>query len=303
MSLYAWGVIIAFLEPTLYGFSNLIDNYYSNHSFKYVRSIIIYGDAVFVLFLPLIFLIGFPSALPLTLVPLVAAIAAIELLYRIPFYHALRSADTSVVVSLFSLGRLFVPALAFFAVNERLALWQYAGLGIIVVSSLLLSKKPGQFRLNHSFFLMLIVTTLIAIQTVLYKMLFEQVDWATGYFWSAIVAIGFSMLLLLLPGTLRRVREDASIARQRIGVFFGQGAIDSVAEIAWTSAIAVIPVSVVEGVSSTQPLLVLFYAFLLRKTRFGKTFNEELSQPSLKRKGTFYLLILVGTIFVIWPAG
>jgi drug/metabolite transporter (DMT)-like permease len=96
-------------------------------------------------------------------------IAIIEIGYLFPYYWSLREIDTSVVASLFSLGKVFIPLFAFFVLSERLALIQYFGFFLIIGSSAALSFDRTKLKLNRSFFFMAIVSLVLMGEAILYK--------------------------------------------------------------------------------------------------------------------------------------
>lgn len=300
-SLYILGILVAFADPALYSLSNIIDNYYVNHSFRHIVSVVIFGTAISVLFLPVIWLIDAPGMLPIELIPVTIVLAAIAFLYQFPYFQAMQNSDTSIIAALFSLGRIFVPVLAFFFVGEQLHLWQYGGFTIVTIASIILAKTPGKhFRLNRSFFLMFIVVFLLAVESVLYKYIFQEVSWGTGVLWVWLFEIIFVLLAFLHPKTLQYLREDFPAIRKKWNVFLGQGVIDLTAGFGYTYAIYLIPVSIVKGIGSTQSLFVLLFSWILSRTRAGKILKEDLEKTALRKKIILYGIIILGTAIIIW---
>jgi drug/metabolite transporter (DMT)-like permease len=71
-------------------------------------------------FLPLLWIEGSPGFLPARLIPYVILMGAMEFGYYWLYYEALKHEDTSIVSSLFSIGKVFIPLGAFFILSERL---------------------------------------------------------------------------------------------------------------------------------------------------------------------------------------
>src|SRR3989344_4715022 len=168
-------IFVALLEPVLFAFSNVIDSHLSNRLFKspWVLTVLVASSNA--LFLPIVWLLDRPELIGVSLLPYVILVAFIELFYAYPYYKALQHDDTSVAVSLFSLGRIFVPILAFFLVGESLQPVQYLGFAIITFASAALTFNPtSNLRLNKSFFYMLLASTLLAVEVVVYKYIFNQ---------------------------------------------------------------------------------------------------------------------------------
>lgn len=204
-------ILIAFISPILHGFANILDNYLANKLFKKLSTLIFYSSILNVVFLPFVFLIQIPDLPPAHLLPFFLLIGLIEVFYLFPYYKALQSEDTSVITALFSLGRIFVPILAFIFVREVLHFTQYLGFLIIVISSAAVTFK-GQikFRLNKSFLYMLLCSLLLSIEAVIYKYLFENVSWSTGFVWPVVISFVIGMCFLFVT----KLREDIVINRK-----------------------------------------------------------------------------------------
>ncbi|OGY86397.1 MAG: hypothetical protein A2233_00575 [Candidatus Kerfeldbacteria bacterium RIFOXYA2_FULL_38_24] len=301
ITLYIIGVVIAFGDPLFYSICNIIDAYYVNHSFRHFTSIIIYNSIISLLFLPVVFILDFPQFPPVSLLPIIFIVGAIECFYQFPYFYALKNADTSLVASLFSIGRIFVPVLAFFIVGEQLVWWQYLGFFLITIATFFESKKPGSFQVNKAFLFMLGTSLFFAIQTVLYKYIFESVSWGTGFVSVWIVAFMCAMSMLIYPKTISRLKKDFPVLKKNWKIFVVEELFDSMGGWCYTFATSLIPVSVVKGVSSTQSIVVLLLSIGLSKTkRFTSLIDEDAHKKIIKRKLFFYVLILTGAIIIIW---
>lgn len=296
---YLLGVVIAFFEPVLHGWCNILDNYFSNKVFPNLSVLLFFGTVLNLVFLPLVFLVDLPQMLPLPLLGLVLLIAVIDVLYLFPYYWALRHADTSIVASLFSLGKIFVPVLAFFVIGEQLAPLQYVGFALIIFSAIFLTLNLRKLRFNGAFFLMLGVSLILAVQTILYKYTFEA-----GASWSSVVT-SLTLLQILLSGVLmlsinniKAIAEDFKKIRSHMKIFGLQQVLEWGGSTSGSYAISVLPVTVSQAVVGTQPLFVLIFALLFRH-RFTDYFSELVHKHELIRKGTFFLLMIVGTVLVV----
>src|SRR5262249_28511974 len=149
------------------------------------------------LFLPLSMLVEMPHGLMRNSLHLLLLVAGINVFYQFPYYWSLQTSDTSVVSSLFSLGQLFTPLLAFVALKEKLSLGQYVGFFLIVLSSMLLTFDFRRFRFQRTFFYMLSVSLLLIIQAILFKRLYAGgMSWGTSVFWSTVMEAGIASLVL-----------------------------------------------------------------------------------------------------------
>lgn len=299
MPIFIIGIILAFVDPMLHGISTMIDTVSANHSFRSLRCAMVYGTVTSLPFLPLLFFFGTPSlSLSFFVWFLIFSLGLINFLYVFPFYRSLQLTDTSVVNALFSLASILVPVFAFFLVEEKLTANQYIGFILMLASSFFLCTKPKQIRPNQAFFLMLLVSSLLSLESVLYKLLLESVDWVTGFFWVNIVSILLNLSLLIFRQTRQDLRLDWSKNKRWFPIMSIQGFIEYTAECASTFAISVIPISIVKGISETQSFFVLLYGFIFQSTRYRGWVKKEDGQ-SIGRKIFLFLLLLIGTMLII----
>src|SRR5207249_4565371 len=97
-----------------------------------------------------------------------------------------------------SLGRVFTPLLALAFVGEKLTVIQYVGFFTIIGSTVLLMFDTKRLRFDQSLWLMLIVSSGLSLQTVLFKFAFEHGgQWGSVMTWSMISELAIAGGLLL----------------------------------------------------------------------------------------------------------
>lgn len=296
---YIQGILTAFVEPVLHGWCNVLDSYFSNRVFPRL-SVLVFAGAVFgLLLLPIVFLFEVPQSMPLWAVGVVFLITFIEVIYVFPYYWSLRKTDTSVVASLFSLGKILVPVLAYFIADERLADIQYAGFALIIVSATLLNLEVRKFKLNPAFFLMLGVSVVLAVQTTLYKYVFESgVSWVTVLTAMAIFQVVISGAILLTTSSITSFKADIKLLMKNKKVFLIQELLNWGGNLGDVYTVSVLPVTVARGISSTQPFFVLLYALILGR-RMPGLFKEYLGWQDVTKKSILFLCIIAGTILIV----
>lgn len=291
--------LIAIFHPLLHGFANIIDNYLSNKSFKNVWTLIFYSSFCRVLFLPLALLLGLPKFLPFQLFPALLLIAAIDIFYLYPYYKALQNDDTSVVTALFAVSKIFVPILAFFIVGEVLGVTQYVGFGLIIFGSAAISFKPGtKLKFSKSLFYMFFCSMLLALEAVTYKYIFSNVDWSTGFFWSALFSFFISLFFLFVPKRRKDIFKEFKKFKKRFWIFSLGELFTFGGNVASTLALSLIPVTVENGISSLQPIFVLFYAIIFGKF-FPQFFKEKIDFHNIVKKVFIFMIMVVGILLVI----
>jgi drug/metabolite transporter (DMT)-like permease len=300
VSAYLIGIIFSLIAICFHAWANIFDHYFSTKIFDKLSVLIFFSGFINLFFLPFIFIIDKPDILSLSSYGIITLISLINVFYHYPYYWALRATDTSIVTSLFSLGKIFTPLFAFIIVNEHLTNIQYSGFFIIIIASVFLTLDFKKFRLNREFILMLIVSILLTVQVVLYKFLFEKsVKWGSSIFSVVIVDFIIVSVIILIPENFKALKSSAKMQWKQRGLlvlnqFFTWGG-----DVAGLAAIYLIPVSLFEGIESTQPMIVLIFAILFAK-KFPHLFNEYLGQEGIKKKIMLFILMILGTILIIF---
>ena len=291
-------VLIAFLTPILHALSCIVDAHFSNNIFKKVPSLVFYATISNIIIIPFLFLFGTPIIPPLEILAILFIISLIEVCYQIPYYHALRNIDTSIVVALFSLGKITIPVLAYFIVNEKLSLIQYCGFGIILLSTFLLNFDIKKLKINIAFFLMLVVSLLLSLSSVLSKYSLQSVDFVTVLFWGSLFATSISLSLLFLPQYRTDIISSFPQYKKRIKLFLSNEILNQGGTLAGTIALAHLPVLAVRSIGSSQSIFTLLLGFVLYKI-FGNSFKENLTRQEVIKKLISFIAIIIGINMVL----
>ena len=291
-------VLIAFLTPFLHALSCILDAHFSNNIFKKIPSLVFYATISNIVIIPFLFFFGMPVVPSLDILAVLFIIALIEVCYQIPYYHALRNIDTSIVVALFALGEITLPILAYFIVGEKLHLAQYIGFGIILLSTFGLNFDSKKFKLNIAFVLMLLVSVLLSLSAVLSKYSLQSVDFVTVVFWIALFATLISLFLLIVPQYRSDIISTFPQYKKKIKLFLSNELLNQAGSLAATIALAYLPVLVVEAVGSSQIIFTLLLGFVLYKI-FGNRFKENLARHDVIKKIISFTLIIIGIYMVL----
>lgn len=228
---------------------------------------------------------------------LLAFIAGIFYLAMNLFYlKAVQIEEISKVVPLFSLSPLFLMVLAVLFLDETLSPAKYEGVCLIVTGAILISSNRLTFQFNRAFALMILSALCAALYDLTGKQLLATTDFWTIF---AYVRIGtFLAILPLLPSVLKEIR---SLYRRQglrpLGLMtLGQTA-GVLANLPFTMALALGPVTLVSATASTQPLFVFLFTLLL-SIFFPHLVKEEITRAILARKLFSILLIVVGVFLI-----
>ena len=296
---YLTGVLMAFATPFVHGWANILDGYFSIKIFKRLTTLIFFSALINIALLPVVFFIDFPHFLSFRLLVIVFIIALIEVIYQYPYYWSLRWTDTSIVSSLFSLGKILVSLFAFLLVGERLNIYQYLGFLVIILSSTFLTLDFKRFHFNSALWLMLIVSIILSLQSVLYKYAFESgASWGSVFTWFSITEFIIAGIFMLSPKNIHDLSMSSnSNTKRALPLVLLAQILTWIGEATSSYALLLIPTSVVKGIDSIQAILVLFYAALFAKW-VPKLFREHLGPDGLRKKLVLLILIAVGTAFV-----
>lgn len=292
-------IIFAILEPIFHGLANIIDNHFTNNLFAKITTLVFFASFTNLLFLPIILVLDFPAFITLSQLPFFIILGLTGIGYLYPYYKSLQNDDTSVVVSLFSLGKIFVPLLAFLIVGEVLSSTQYIGFFIIILSATLLTLNTQQkFRPNASFFWMILCTIILSLEVVIYKYIFTLMSWGTGFVWATIFSFLFALPLFFITKTRTDIISQIKTFKSNFRLFAFEEFLTFSGSAASTFAISLTSVTLVSAISSFQPVIVLLYALILGPF-FPTVFKENITPKSIIKKVILFIMMVFGVILVL----
>ena len=299
MPYYFIGVIVALACALLHAGANILDSYFSNKIFNRLATLIFISNIIGFIFLPFILFFNHPHYLALPILGIIFIIATIEILYQYPYYWSLRHTDTSIVTSLFSLGKILTPLLAFLIVGEHLSWYQYAGFFLIILSSSLLTFDLKKLRFNRAFLLMLLVSIILSVQAVLYKYVFDAgAGYGSVLLWVYLFGFVISSGSMFIPQNFNDFRTSSRKVKEYGFMFTITQLLSWGGEVAGTYALFLLPVSIYKGITSTQSIFVLVIALVFAR-KAPHLFREYLGKEGILKKVALFLMMIVGTVFVV----
>ena len=211
---------------------------------------------------------------------------------------ALRNIDTSIIVALFSLGKITVPVLAFFIVGEKLSLVQYSGFGLILLSSFVLNFDIKKFKLNIAFFLMLLVSIVLSVSSVLQKYTLFDIDFVTLIFWMTILSSIINLSFLVFPISRHDIIAAFPKYVGRFRLFIANELLSQGGSLAIIVALSHLPVLVTQSISASQSIFTLLFGVALYKL-FGHRFKENLNPQEVTKKLISFVVIIIGICLVL----
>lgn len=293
-------MLLALLTPAFYAAANIVDNYLVSKKFSNPISITFYSFLFNLFFAPLIIVFTGGIQAPTETIPIFILLGFINIAYLYPYYKGLQNDDTSTAVSFFALGRIFIPIWAFLIVGESLTFYQYIGILLIVVASILVSLKRQllKMKMSKAFWFIGVSAFFTSFEGVLIKHLLDQgVSVGTAIGGEMIISFMFSLLLLLSFKTRKTILKDFKIFKSVIGIFAIEEFFTFLAFAIESYVISLAPVSPVKSITLFTPFFLLLYAKAFSK-KFPKFFSEKVSAGPTLRKIILFTCMIIGAMLI-----
>lgn len=293
-------ILFAFLTPAFYAVANIIDNYLVSKKFSNPISITFYSFFFNLFFAPFIIIFTGGIQAPIQTIPIFILLGFINIAYLYPYYRGLQSDDTSTAVSFFALGRIFIPIWAFVIVGESLAFYQYIGILLIVVASILVSLRKHllKMKMSKAFWFIGISAFFTSFEGVLIKYLLDQgVSVGTAIGGEMIVSFAFSLFLLMPQQTRNTIRKDFTVFKNVAGIFAIEELFTFLAFSVESFAISIAPVSPVKSITLFTPFFLLLYTKIFAN-KFPKFFTEKMDTKTTLRKILLFACMIAGAILL-----
>ena len=256
--------LIAFLSPFFYALSVLIESFLSLDIFKKPATMCFYASLTNALFVPLIFYFGTPTWPEMRFWVAYVLLAIIDITYLYPYYIALKKTDTSIVSSLFSIGKIFLPILSFYFLGDVLTPLQYIGFFIVISASAILNMKKGfSLTLNKAFYLMFLSSFLLSCRTILAKYALESDGiWVNTIIYPNLISGVMVFLFLSIKGLRPDIRRHLRPYVKRFHLFLLNEFIYFWAILTSIYALSKLSPVVSAAIEATEPIFLLFLVWL-----------------------------------------
>lgn len=296
--------MVALLPPLLWSLSNHFDKYLISKYFKGGAGAINIFTAFFALVTALVVYVVNPSVA--TIAPrdalvliLVGVIGIIELTI---YCHVLNKDETSIVTPMFQLIPVLTYLLSFIMLGEVLTQKQIFASVVIILGAIILSINLSESKIKFRGYvlgMMIIASFLVALISVLFKLVALEEGYWPSTFWSSLGAalVGVFYLLFIKP---YRQQFVLSLKNNKKGVLAFNSIneiIDKVANLIMNYALLLAPVTLVWVVNGFQPLFVLIFGVILTLL-FPNIIQESLLKKHLIQKITAIGIILIGTLLL-----
>ncbi len=218
---------------------------------------------------------------------------AVNLLY----FKAVKIEEISRVVPLWYLTPLFVLLLASILLGEFFSPDKYIGIILLVAGAVFISAmKISKLGFGKAFWLMVSSSALLAVNQIITKYLLNFADFWTIFSWTRIGAgIALAVYLVRFPNLLSTITGYGS---KVIGMISLNEVLNVSAGVLITVAAFLGPITLVNAMSSIQPLFVLIFAVLL-SVFYPKILKEEIGKSTVMLKLIAVASIMAGAVLII----
>lgn len=217
-------------------------------------------------------------------------------------FKALLNDEVSRVTPLIGgLQPIFVFALAYYILNERLLANQVLAFILVLVGGILITiqaEKSGRAQAKM-FWLSIVSSFLFAVSFVLTKYIFNSVDFISGFIWIRIGSFFAASSFLLFAKHRQAIFNNTSNAKKGATIYFiiGQAA-GALSFIMINWAISLGSVTLVDALQGLQYVFLFLLVFLLAK-KYPNLLDEDLRKKVIIQKVLAILLIAFGMFFIV----
>lgn len=292
---------IALISPALWALTNYIDKYLVDTFFKQktVGALVLFSALVGFLIFPII-LIFKPDVLNAGLldVSLVILSGFIYVFALMPYLHALKMDEASVVVPIFQIIPFFSYILGYIFLNERLSAIQIGGSLLIIFGAVIISLDFGKEKIcfkGKILMLMLLSSLLYALNIFIFKFIAIKESFWTTSFWEY---VGFSMAAVLILIVIKSYREQfVSTLKHNSSSMIGLNIFNELlnigAKIIFNFATLLAPLALVWTVNGFQPFFVFIFGFLIT-LMFPAFVKEKIEKKFIFQKIFAILVMFLG---------
>jgi len=289
-------LLFALLSPAFWGLNNVFNKFLMTKKFNGYFSIVIYLNFVDLIFASTVYIVA-PISFEFPYVLFASVIGIMPLLAFWFYSKALMVEEVSRITPLFQFIPIFVVLLSALFLGEILSVQKYFGIGLIVLTSILISyrKSENGKSMSSAFKLMIPFTGIIAVYSVLNKYLLGYLDYWSLFFWM-MIGSWFGVVFMMAFSKPRKefVKNVPKLGKRTFFVvFMGEGTyiLGTICSLIATSLGYISLVSVLSGL---QHFFVFIYMLLL--SLFVPTIlKEEINRNVVALKIVAIVLMFVGT--------
>ena len=265
---------------------------------KYPLVYVFYINALGLLVLPVVpflTIAGLPRSLWIT-----TAVAGATFTYALlAFFTALKNAEASRVVPLVGAAvPIWTFVFAWMTLSERLTAGETWGIGLLVLGAVLISyERKGKAMRPSDALLGVIAGALFALSYTYTKVVFNELDFISGFVWIKVASFTAVLPLLLVPGAVRRILRPDKQTKPTSLFFIGQAS-GALGFVMLNYAIELAPrVTIVNALQGVQYAFLFVLIVVIGKLS-PRTLQENFTPRILAQK-MLALLFLGGGLLLV----
>jgi len=282
----------------IFAASNIIDKYVISKLVKNPLSPVMISGTIGVIISLLIYL--FQGFAILSYVNILwAFVAGILYILTIIFYFkAVNIDEISRIVPIFYTSSLFILILAAIFLGEIFTPIKYLGIFLLIMGAILVSSKNIlKIRFGKSFWFMVLAALSIAASSIIVKYLLNFAD-----FWTIFGYERFGEVFALIPIFYLSFSDLSSSVKKfglkSIGLMSLSETIGLIGLLLVTIGTSIGYVTLVNALTSVQPLFVLLFAVLI-SIFYPKILKEEIGKSVVFQKIIAIILMFIGALLII----
>lgn len=228
-------------------------------------------------------------------------VGALEVVWMIPYLHAIQRGGALNAAPLFQLIPVFSLLLGLFVFAEIPEDWQIVGAMTIAAGGFLLNCTKGTFKLDfQTFSLMSIASLTISLGYFLFKDVVENSNFIATSFWSGIGMFVMSIAVWWGYPPYRQ-QFNSFVAEKNVSVVIWQTVneiVNSFAVIASHVAVVIAPsIMLATSLNAAHPVFILILAFIF-KLLGSKKHSSALDEGGAAKITISITLIAIGTVII-----
>lgn len=287
--------LISFMAPLFYAISVVTESFLSVKIFKHPIVMLFFVSLTNALFMPFILFFKMPTIPDLAMLPFYLMISIIDVAYLYPYYVAFKKTDTSIISSLFALGKIFVPIISFFLLQESLTLSQYLGFVVIILSSLFLNYDPRvKFKINSAFYWMFLSSFLLAVRICLVKLILQsENNVANVLIYPNLLSGLIPFSFMLWKKNRQEIKNKICIYKKKFKFFTLIEFVTFLAVCSSTIAVNHLSPTICTAIEATEPLFVWIIITIV-----SSIFSYQFMQQKNSLKKIFCFLTIIGGVIL-----
>lgn len=214
--------------------------------------------------------------------------------------YVVRTSEASRAYPIFNTSPIFVALISVVVLGQHLDAVKWGAIVLTLMGAILISidsRVGGRFRLDRSFFLLVLAALLVATNFVISDFGLEEVSSYQGL-WLQRCGAFLTLAMWVNRGTLRSVRASLCNPAGMALILGAEFGLMGLAQLALLGALEKGPVSLVSAIAATPPVWI-FVLGSLASTRFLPILSETIDRRTLSIKALAIAMTVVGTIGVV----